>query len=107
MCMLATSRHWEQMEEVRAKHGIESEPSPFHSTVMTHLARINEVRVAAQRAEMRRRLEQNVKNVKIARRREAFRPHVSRRVVHERNENSARAQSSTGSADTGREQGGE
>ena len=84
VCLLATSRHWEQMEEVRAKHGIESEPSPFHSTVMSHLVRVNELRVAAQRKEMRRRLDQNVKNVKIARRRQAFRPHVSRRVEHER-----------------------
>ena len=82
--MLATSRHWEQMEEIRAKHGIDSEPSPFHSTVMQHLARINELRVAAQRQEMRRRLDHNAKQMKIARRREAFKPHVSRRVLNER-----------------------
>jgi hypothetical protein len=89
------------MEEVRAKHGIESEPSPFHSTVMTHLVRINELRVAAQRAEMSRRIEQNEKNIKIARRRVAFRPHVSRRVEHERrqrlhDENTAGEEGSTG-----------
>ncbi len=109
LLMLTTSRNWEQMEEVREKHGMKPEPAPFHSTVMTMLAGINKLRVAAQRAEMRRRLDQNLKNVKIARRRDAFRPHVSRRVLNERIKNSGRTKSRTGPADTGREQreGGE
>ncbi len=84
--MLGTARHWEQMEEVRAKHGMEAESSPFHSTVMTMLVEINEIRVQAQRAEMRRRMEQNKVRQKIARRRKALRPHISRRVENERRE---------------------
>lgn len=99
--MLAAARHWEQMQEVRVKHGYESEPSPFHFTVMDLLKRINKLRVAAQRAEMRRRLEQSAKSAKIARRRKAFRPHVSRRVLNERNANSAGAQRTTGPVLTG------
>ncbi len=84
--MLAAARHWEQMEEARKKHGYESESSPFHFTVMDLLKRINKLRVEAQRAEMRRRMEQNAKKAKITRRRKLFRPHVSRRVEHERRE---------------------
>lgn len=94
LCMLTTARNWEQMEEIREKHGIKSEPAPFHSTVMSHLAGVNEIRVAAQRVEMRRQLDQKAKIANIERRRAAFRPHVSRRVEHERrqrlhNENTA------------------
>jgi len=99
-CLLATARHWEQMEEVRKKHGMKSESPPFHSTVMSHLARVNEIRKDLQRQEMRRRLEHNVKQVKIARRREMFKPHVSRRVLNER-----RKQRQTGDQDTGGEEG--
>jgi len=99
--MLATSRHWEQMEEIRERCDLESEPPPFHQSVMALLYRINKIRVAAQREEMRRRLEHHQKQAKIARRRDAFRPNVSRRVLNERNANSARAQGTTGPVEAG------
>ncbi len=95
--MLATSRHWEQMEEIRERCGLEPEPPPFHQSVMALLARINKIRVALQREQMQRQLEHHQKQAKIARRREAFRPNVSRRVLNERrNTDSARAQGTTG-----------
>ncbi len=91
------------MEEVREKYGYESEPPPFHSTVMSWLARVNELRVAAQREEMRRRLDHSAKQAKIGRRREMFKPHVSRRVLNERrkkrqagSENSSGEEGATG-----------
>lgn len=95
--MIATARHWEQMEEIRAEHDMESVPAPFHWTVMAHLERINKLRRAAQREQMQRQLEQHQKQAKIARRREAFTPNVSRRVLNERrNKDSAGAQGTTG-----------
>lgn len=93
--MTATARHWEQMEEIRAEHDMESLPAPFHWTVMAHLERINKLRRAAQREQMQRQLAEHQKQAKIARRRDAFRPNVSRRVLNERNKDSARAQGTT------------
>lgn len=94
--LIHTARHWEQTEEIRTEHDMEPVPAPFHWTVMQFLARVNELRRAAQREQMKQQLELRQKQAKIARRREAFRPNVSRRVINERNANRARAQETTG-----------
>lgn len=102
--MLHTARTWELEEKTRQDIGAASTKPPFHQSVMNMLARINESRVEAQRAEMRRRLDHNLNQAKIAKRREAFKPKVSRRVLNERAERRRQASDQDRSREEGPDQ---
>lgn len=105
--MLHRAEDWEVRNTWRERAGLDPLPEPFSRSVMIFLANLNDVRVEAERvraAQLRRYHQERAAALKKAE--QMTRPHVSRRVLHERAARRVqeRKHESSGGDDAGREE---